>query len=78
MPVAATEMLVNDVDQLLTAGLLDQGLATALTSDLLVATALINDGKTTPATNKLEAFINKIEASLNAAISSLPPLLLGF
>jgi hypothetical protein len=71
MPVAATEMLVNDVDQLLTAGLLDQGLATALTSDLLVATALINDGKTTPATNKLEA-------SLNAAISSLPPLLLGF
>lgn len=67
----AVQDLVDGVASLEDLGTITQGQAHALTNHLTIAAAMIEDGKTTPAANKLQAFINQVEG----LISGLDPVI---
>jgi probable HAF family extracellular repeat protein len=52
---------VDEIVALLNLGVLNQGEAAALINTLNTAVAMLNDGRTTPAVNQLQAFIMRVE-----------------
>jgi probable HAF family extracellular repeat protein len=67
-PVEAVDQIVDDVEDLKAAEILNKGQANSLTNKLNIATGMLNDGKITAAVNMLEAFINEIEAFIESEI----------
>jgi len=64
-PVDAISEVVDMVHQLLAEAVVNEGQAHSLTNKLNLATAMANDGKITPAINKIGAFINQVEAFMS-------------
>jgi probable HAF family extracellular repeat protein len=60
--------LIDEVETLEAEGALNAGQAGSLINKLNVATAMLNAGKTTPAVNQLEAFINEVEALIEGGV----------
>jgi hypothetical protein len=61
-PVAMLERLAEEVENLEDAGVLNAGQAHALTNHLDAAAALLDDGRTAQAVQRLHAFIRQVEA----------------
>jgi hypothetical protein len=59
-PQQALQTLINDVNTLLTAGVLNQGQANSLNSKLQNAIANLDARNTIPAVNEIEAFRNQV------------------
>jgi probable HAF family extracellular repeat protein len=64
-PIDAISEVVDIVQQLLDEAVINEGQAHSLTNKLNLATAMVNDGKITPAINKIGAFINQVEAFMS-------------
>jgi probable HAF family extracellular repeat protein len=60
-PVEQIDQLVAMVQQLIDEGEINHGQGNSLINKLNIATAMLNDGKTGPAINKIDAFINQLE-----------------
>lgn len=70
-PQAAAGSLIDQVQALVDAGLLNGGQGNSLISKLEAAIKQLDKGNTTPAINQLQAFINEVNAFMN----STPPIL---
>ena len=62
---AATQQLSNDINGLVSQGVLNQGNGNALSSKLRAAIGSMNAGNATAACNQLQAFINQAQAFMN-------------
>ena len=65
-PDEQLESIKSDVEDLATAGTLNQGESGSLTMKLSVAQKKISQGKDNAALNMLAAFINQVEALVNS------------
>ena len=69
-PQEQTELLIEEVQMLVTAGVLNPNQQNALTTKLNSAMQQLDMGNINAATNKLQAFINQASAFINAEILS--------
>jgi hypothetical protein len=67
-PQEAVEGLIDQVQTLIDAGVLNQGQGNALIAKLKAAIKQINNGNNNTAINQLQAFINQVNAFLNSGI----------
>ena len=67
-PQEATQDLIGDVQELVAAGVLNQGQGNALTAKLQAAIQKMNQGNYNAAINILNAFINQVNAFYNSGI----------
>jgi uncharacterized coiled-coil DUF342 family protein len=65
------EELINDIEELVESGMLSQSQDNSLIPKLETAIKQLDNGKTNPATNLLEAQIKQVEAMIKS--SQLPP-----
>jgi probable HAF family extracellular repeat protein len=65
-PVEQVESILNDVDDLIDAGVLDPGHATSFIQKLDNIEKLLDKGNTKAACNLLGAFVNQVEAAIHA------------
>lgn len=70
-PQEASEDVIDDIDELVDNGALNNGQGNALISQLEAIIAKIDKGQTNAATNQLEAFISQVTAYINAGTLSL-------
>ncbi len=69
-PAEATEDVINEVEDLVTAGELNQGQGTSLITQLNLALHKLDQGNSTAAVNKLNVLITLVSAFINAGILS--------
>ncbi|MCH8034369.1 MAG: PKD domain-containing protein [Bacteroidetes bacterium] len=69
-PAEAVQDLIDEVEDLLTAGVLNQGQGTALITQLNLALDKLDQGNITAAVNKLNVFITLVSAFITAGILS--------
>jgi hypothetical protein len=69
-PQDATDTMIDDVQDLVDTGVLNQGQGNALTHKLDNIIAKLNQGKTKAAINQLEAFINQVTDLINNGVLS--------
>ena len=69
-PAEVTEDLIEEVEDLVTAGILNQGQGTALITQLNLALDALDQGNNTAAVIHLNVFINQVNAFISAGILS--------
>src|SRR2546422_9245696 len=69
-PAEEVSILTNDISDLNTSGVLNQGQAQTLLARLEVVSRQLNNGNTTAAANLLLSFINQVRAYVNAGLLS--------
>ena len=67
-PIPKIQELIDEVEVLINEGTLNNGQGNALITKLEDAILELNQGKTTPAINKLNAFINQVNAFINSGV----------
>lgn len=66
--VQQVEQIADQVQGLENDGSLNTGQARSLVNKLNVATAMLNDGKSRPAANLLEAFVEQVRAMIDGGV----------
>lgn len=69
-PQEAAQRIIDQVNTLSASGALDGGQAVALIAKLQAAIQHLNRGNVTPAINELQAFVNQVNAFINAGVLS--------
>ena len=69
-PQEQNELLIDEVEALVTTGVLNPGQGNALIAKLEAAIRKLNQGNVNAAINQLQAFINQVNAFINGGILS--------
>jgi hypothetical protein len=67
-PKGATEVIIGDVETLITTGVLNRGQGNALTVKLEAAIQKLEQGNTNAAINQLQAFLNQVNGLSNQGV----------